>query len=501
MNGNASFARILKTSSIMGAASVLNILIGLVRTKMVALLLGPSGLGVIALLQNVMSTAATVAALGIGTVGTRQIAEASGKADGEALAIAERALSIGAPVLALAGAAAFFLLRGPVAAQLFGDGGAVPEVGWLSLGVGLAVAASAQTARLNGLRRIGDLARLSVYSGVLSTGLGVAALWLMGSDGILAFILSAPAASYLVGRYFLGRRGKGAPGGNVPLSALLGQWGVMLRLGSAFMVSSLAGVAGQLAVRALLQRQLGSDGLGQFQAAWAISMTYTSFVLGAMATDYYPRLAASFGDRAAARTLVNEQTEVALMLASPVLLVVLGLAPWIVELLYSRAFDPAAGILRWQVVGDVLKVMSWPLGFVVLAAGDGRTFALIETAGTAVFVGVTWLALPWLGNEATGLAFVCMYLAYLPLIYLASRRLSGFAWRRSVVVQFVLVVAAALLVVGASAWSERLAAGLGVGAAVAFGLHALRRIGGLRQVRGLALLRRRPLAEPPGPAA
>jgi len=57
-------------------------------------------------------------------------------------------------------------------------------------------------------------------------------------------------------------------------------------------------------------------------------MTYIGFVLGAMGADYYPRLSEAINDYPRARRLVNEQTEMALLFASPVLLAMITLAPW-----------------------------------------------------------------------------------------------------------------------------------------------------------------------------
>src|SRR5512139_1562816 len=106
-----SYRHILKTSSIIGGSSVINILIGLVRTKVLAVLLGPTGVGLASLYTGLMSTAATVASMGIGTVGTRQIAESVSKADTHALAVARRAMFWGAMLLALAGALIVWTLR------------------------------------------------------------------------------------------------------------------------------------------------------------------------------------------------------------------------------------------------------------------------------------------------------------------------------------------------------------------------------------------------------
>ena len=41
---------------------------------------------------------------------------------------------------------------------------------------------------------------------------------------------------------------------------------------------------------------------------------------------------------------------------------------------------------------DILKVASWPLGFIILAAGDGRTFMLAESLAIVVLAAVTWIS-------------------------------------------------------------------------------------------------------------
>lgn len=205
-------------------------------------------------------------------------------------------------------------------------------------------------------------------------------------------------------------------------------------------------------------------------------MTYLGFVLGAMGTDYYPRLTASIHDHATANRLVNEQTEVTLLLAGPVLLGMLALLPWVISVLYSEEFAPAADILRWQILGDVLKVISWPLGFIILAAGAGRTFMLSETAAMAVFVSGTWLTLPWLGIQATGVSFLLMYIVYLPLVYWLACRRTGFRWQPSVMRDALVLCMAAIIVAACGSWNEWLGALLGLLVAGGFGVVSLLRL-------------------------
>ena len=482
-NPTSSHRQILRSSAIIGGASVINILISLLRMKAAAVLLGPAGVGLVGILQNLIATASGVAGLGFGNVGTRQIAEANGRGHQNEIDAARRALFWGTLMLALLGGAVFWSLREFVATRILADGTLADAVGWLALGVMLTVAASSQNALLNGMRRIGDIARVRVLSSLAGTIIGITALYYMGKDGLLVFVLVSPLASFVTSHLYVAKLPK-IQSSNTPVKVLVGQWQTLARLGFAFMVAGLVATVGQLVVRSMVQTQLGAEDLGYFQAAWSISMTYIGFVLGAMGTDYYPRLTAVIHDHNQANRLVNEQTEVVILLAGPVLLGILALVPWILTLLYSNEFTPAATVLRWQILGDVLKVVSWPLGFIILASGNGRLFMFTESSAMAVFVLVVWLALPFMGVEATGVGFFAMYLLYLPLVFWLGAKRTSLRWSNSVMRDFLILITLACLTALAGHWKEWLGAVIGLCSAIAFGLMALTRLAQMAELGG-----------------
>lgn len=459
----------------MGVASVLNVILGIARMKAAAVLLGPAGVGLFGMYQNLLQTGATVASLGLDTAGTRQIATEHGRGDAGGVALARRALLLGTLTLAVLGGGLFAVLSGWIATHVLGDAGRAADIRWLALGVALAVAAVAQTALLTGLRRIGDLARIQIGSAAVATALGVATLWVWGEGGVLLMVLAVPAATLAQGLWYTRRLRRHLPA-PVAWPQIGARLRPLVRLGAAFVLSGAVNMLGQLAVRGIVQRSLGADALGHFQAAWDIGTVYLGFVAGAMATDYYPRLAATMGDARAATRLVNEQTEVALLLSGPALLALLGTAPWVIHLLYSPEFAPAADILRWQLLGDVLKVMSWPLGFVLLAAGAGKTFVVAETLGIGVFVAATALGIKPLGVIATGWGFLIMYVCYLPFVYAMARAQMGFHWHRAVWRQALALFLAAAVVSALGHLSGALSAVVGIASAIVFGVHALSRL-------------------------
>ncbi len=470
-----AYRTMLRSSSIIGGAQVINIAIGLVRMKAAAVLLGPAGVGLVGLYNNLMQTAATVASLGMANVGTRQIAAAHAEGGDLAVGRIRRALFWATLGLALIGAALFWLASGWVARVVLADPARAPQLAWLSLGVALSVATGYQAALLTGLRRVGDLARITIGAGLAGTVLGVAALWLWGEAGLLAMVLVAPAVTLALGHVFVARV-KGPPGPAPDWAETSREWRNLARLGLAFMLSAVVTLLGHLAARMLVQRELGPEALGQFQAAWTIGMTYLGFVLGAIGTDYFPRLTAVIQDPAQACRMVNEQTEVSLLLCAPVLLAMLGCAPWVIRLLYSAEFGPAIDILRWQLLGDILKVLSWPLVSVIPARGAGKTFMLTESLAMAALLAAIWIGIPWFGVTATGIAFVAMYGLYLPLVWVLGRRMIGFRWSRSVAWQALALIAAAVLVDITSRISDPAGAALGLILALIFGLWALLRL-------------------------
>ena len=433
--------------------------------------------------------ASTLAGCGVGNSGVRQLAASSGEA--ETLAIVRRALWLGNLVLGLAGMAILWLLREPVALWVFGDASHVSVVGWLGVGVLLTLIAGSQTALLQGLRRIGDLARVNVIGAFFSAIVGISLVYLLGQAGVIWFVLAAPAISVLVASYYAARLPR--PQSPRDWQAIRQQWQAMLKLGIPFMAAGLLTLATQLAARSIILRELGLDASGYFQAAWAISMTYIGFVLGAMAADYYPRLTEAINDHPRVRKLVNEQTEMALLLVGPALLAMITFAPWVIHLLYAASFAPATDVLRWQMLGDILKVTSWPMGFILLAMGRGGVFIATEFIWNAAYLGAIVLGIQQWGLVVAGVGFWLAYLIYFLVMAAVAAWLVGLKSDRRNWLHMMLLLMAGGLVVYLAKQSAGMSYGVGLLATLVAGLYSLRRLDKLMDVRGW--LRRRLLGD------
>jgi len=155
---------------------------------------------------------------------------------------------------------------------------------------------------------------------------------------------------------------------------------------------------------------------------------YIGVILTAMGADFYPRLTVVAQDNEACNRLVNEQTEVGLLVAVPGVIATLGFAPFIIEIFYSSKFLIAVEILRWQILGVFLRVSCWPLGFILLAKGNGKLFVISESISNMVHVFLIWMGISIFGLVGTGIAFFVLYVFVWILIYLIVKKVSGFTW-------------------------------------------------------------------------
>ena len=94
---------------------------------------------------------------------------------------------------------------------------------------------------------------------------------------------------------------------------------------------------------------------------------------------------------------MNEQAHVGLLLAGPGVIATLAFAPLVMDLLYSPAFRDAVDILRWLCLGTMLQVISFPLGFVIVAQSRQGIFFGAELAYTVVYLALAWVLVGLLG--------------------------------------------------------------------------------------------------------
>jgi antigen flippase len=431
MSGESSYGQILRSSSIIGGAQAANYVIGLVRVKVVAMLLGPNGVGLISLYTSATSLLGTVSGLGVGSSGVREIVRAYAADDPAEAARTVTILRRACWATGLFGWLQALALAEPISIWMTGSAEHASAIRILGCTLLLGQISAGQLALLQGLRRIGDLARANVLSSLVGSLATIAIYFFLRETGVVPALVATAAAGLAVSFWF----SKRAPVADPPAIAWTETtrgFRRLLGLGLAFMWSGalIAGV--DMLTRSVIARDFGIDVAGVYQAAWALSGMFASFVLSAMGADFYPRLTALIHDKERAARAVNEQTEIGILLTLPGLLAIMTFSPLIVEILYTPQFAPAAELLPWMTLGVFGRVISWPLGFVQLALGASRWFAATETIFVCSQAALTLWWLHWFGPIGVAYAFAANYALYTVTMLWVAQKLIGFSWSTSV---------------------------------------------------------------------
>lgn len=415
----------MRATAVLGGSQVVIILLNIVRGKAFAVLLGPTGVGVSGMYLSIVALVNSVAGLGLRNSGVKEVAAAVGSSDARRIALTVKALRRACLITGTAGMVATALLAEPLSRFTFGTNAYVWGITLMSATILMGQVAAGQSALLQGFRRIGDLAKVSVLGVLAGVLVGVPVVYFLGMRGI-ALSLVAASATTLLASWLYARR-VSVTRVHMSLKETWAEAKPLLRLGVVFMLTGLMATGTTLLVRVLVSRMLGTVELGLYQAGQTVAGLYVNMIIAAMITDYYPRLAAA-PDQTARTVLANEQAETGLLIALPGVLATMALAPLAIRVFYSSEFLGAVSVMEWQGLGLLFRILSWPVGYVLQATGDGRTFLWTELGANIMSVGFIWLGISLFGLAGAGIYYFAVYFVFWIAIYLVVRRRHGFRW-------------------------------------------------------------------------
>ncbi len=427
---SSSYGQIVSSSSITGGSQAICLVIGMVRAKAVALLLGPSGVGEVAAFLSAIDVVGKASGLGISSSAVREVSASFGKGD---IARLSRTVAVLRRVCWLTGLLGWILvvaLANRLSQWTFGHGDYTTAIMIIGSTIFLGQVAAGQAAIIRGTRRIRELALRNIAAAILTTIVSIGLYAWLRRDGIVPVIVAGAICALLMSWSFSRR----IPVKSVSMkwSETLGESRRLIGLGTSFMLSGVLAACATWLIQSLVIKNYGAVGNGMYAAAWALSIQFVMFILAAMGADFFPRLVASASDDKEMNRLLNEQTEVGIFLALPGVLAIMAFAPWLVQIFYSAEFAGATDLLPWFAIGMFGRVVSWPLGYLQIALGRGRLFLITEASFALLHVGLAFAMTSVFGLVGVSIAFAALYLIYSVCLRVIGRRLSGFQWNKAV---------------------------------------------------------------------
>ena len=439
----SSYRQILGTTSLFGGIQVFNILISIIRSKFVAILLGPFGMGISGLFLTWSDTIAGLTNFGLGTSGVKSVAAADAEEDKRKLEMVVTVLKRLMWFTGLLGAIVMIILSPFLSQFVFGSKEYTFGFIFLSVSMLFRQLAAGENVIMQGKRQLKSLAKANLLGSVLSLIVTVSLYYLFGLDGIVPGLIAIAVIAF-VSSYFYSRKIKI---NRLPLT-LKETWNEgkgMITLGFMLSLSYLITILVSSLVRVYISNTGGVEDVGLYHAGTTILIVYTGLIFTAMSIDYFPRLSRIANDNTAVKEMINQQAEIAILILAPILMIFFVFIQWVVQLLYSEQFLPINEMIVWGALGMYFKAASWAIAFLFLAKGASKLFLINEILSNAFILILSIIFYQWKELDGLGMSLLASYVIYLVQVFIICNRKYQFRFNSGFIKIFGIQIVLAIL--------------------------------------------------------
>jgi len=417
----SSYRQIMKATSIFGGVQVFNIIIRIIRSKFVAILLGPTGMGITGLLNSTITLMSSLTNFGLGISSVKDIAEAYASEDNIRIARIVTVLKRLAWITGLFGTVITIILSPWLSEFTFGNRDYTIPFIWISITLFINQLSLGQLALLQGIRKIKYLANANLIGAILGLIISLPIYYIWGINGIVPVIIITSFFTMFLSWFYSKKIITEKIQINRKSTFNLGKG--MLKMGFILSLSTLIGTGTSYILRIFISNTGGLDQVGLYSAGFVIIDTYVGMIFTAMGTDYYPKLSTINNDNSKVRDLVSQQAILALLILLPIIILFLIFSSVAIQILYSKMFLPIESMVNWAILGMLFKAVSWSMGFILFAKSDSKLFIKTAFGFNAIFLINNILGYAILGLTGLGISFLINFIFhYFALLIITKYR-------------------------------------------------------------------------------
>lgn len=397
----------MKAGAVFSGARVWGILCGIIKTKLVALWLGPEGIGLLGIFNTTIDTVSTATGLELRNSSVRSIALSVGNRDllARQAAVVEKCSA----AAGLLGAVVMSALA-PLLSQWFFNS---PSRWWCFLVLSGCMLFNAMMngtqAIMQGTGALKALARSSVWGATIGTIVSIPLFRFFGESSVCWSLLAYSLATFIAARVLRVRTRRI----EVAYREAIKEGRSFLRLGVYMAVAAWVANAANLLFMAWLSHTSSVAEVGYYQAGNTLVVRYVGIIFGAVAMEYYPRLSAHSDSKWRMEVFVNHEITLLMTVLAPLVIWMMVLKGLLVGLLYSREFEATIPYIAWAIQGCAFRAASFSMAYVMLARGDGRKFMAVESADAVIGLGLNIVCYHFMGIAGLGVAYAVWYFGYM----------------------------------------------------------------------------------------
>lgn len=424
-----SYRSIFKSTSLFGGVQVYNILLSIIKTKFIAVLLGTTGMGIMGLYQSTICLIQGFTNFGLEQSAVRDVSAANVSGCTEKISHIVAVIQKLVWITGLLGMLSMLVFASYWSKLTFGNNDYTIPFILLSIVLLLNQISAAQKVILQGMRKLSYLAKSSAIGATVGLIVSVPLYYWLGIKGIVPTLILTAFTTLLITWYYVSKVKVKKEKVTIKQAVVDGQ--VIMKMGATMSLSNIMTMCISYLLRWFIRTQGGIDDVGLFAAGFTIINTYTGLVFTAMATDYYPRLAAVNKNIEKGNTIINYQIEIAILIVAPLIALCIVFMPLFVRLIYSESFLDANLYIIWAAVGVLFKAISWSISYNFIARGDAKQFIKNEILAKFYEVLLLLLGFYFMGLEGLGIATLTYFLIYTIQLYIVGHKKFDFTFSKS----------------------------------------------------------------------
>lgn len=167
----------------------------------------------------------------------------------------------------------------------------------------------------------------------------------------------------------------------------------------------------QIIIRNHLGTSFGWSAAGQWDALMRISSLYLMVATTPLAVYYLPRLSEIRDNTELKHEIISGYSLILPVVAAGALAIYL-FRDLLILTLFTSEFAPMRDLFAWQMSGDVMKIGSWLLSYVMLGKAMTRVYIISEVIFSASWVGLVCLFTDWYSVQGAQIAYCINYTVY-----------------------------------------------------------------------------------------
>ncbi len=425
----SAYRQVFKATSLFGGVQVFQILIAAIRSKVIAVLLGPYGMGISGLLNTSLNVISQLTGAGLDRSAVKDVSAAFGKHNEERIAEVLGVLRRLVWFTGFLGAILTLILSPWLSIWAFDTDEFTLAFAWIAAAILIKQLAYGNLVVLQGLRKLKSLAKANLMGSAVGLVIVIPLYYIFRIDAIAPAIFISFLMTFLFSRYYANQVALQPK--KVTTSQAFSKGKEMIQLGVVMSVSSLLVALGMFLTQLFVSNVGGVYEVGFYNAGIVIINSYVGMIFNAMSTDYYPRLAAIANDIVKIRETVLHQAYIAVLLITPIIILFIIFAEIVVLLLYSKEFLPVVGFLLWAILGTIFKAVSFSMGYIFIAKGDSKIFIKNAVVFNSLLLGFNIAGYYYGGLVGLGISFLVYYIVHLILVGIITKVAYNFYFPKS----------------------------------------------------------------------